>query len=74
MHGQSSWLRTCMPTEQWLAQMGPSKIRVYGLGQWFVPCVWDDQVCHKAMAVEVGHSLSCRSHPRQLMPCKSPCC
>ena len=36
------------------AQMGQSKIRVYGLGQWFIPCVWNDEACHKAMAAEVG--------------------
>ena len=41
------------------AQVGPSKIRVYGLGEWFVPCVWNDEACHKAMAAEVGrHSFT----------------
>lgn len=28
-------------------------MKVYGLGRWFVPCEWNDQVCHQAMAVEV---------------------
>jgi len=28
-------------------------MKVYGLGQWFVPCEWNDQVCHQAMTVEV---------------------
>ncbi len=31
---------------------------MYGLGQWFVPCVWNDKACHQDMAVKVPASSS----------------
>ncbi|EIE27155.1 hypothetical protein COCSUDRAFT_38902 [Coccomyxa subellipsoidea C-169] len=34
-------------------QVDNSNVRVYGLGHWFVPCEWNDQVCHQAMALGV---------------------
>ena len=30
-----------------------SRIAVYGLGTWFVPCEFEDAVCHARMAKEV---------------------
>ncbi len=30
-----------------------SRIAVYGLGTWFVPCEFEDAVCHARMAQEV---------------------
>jgi hypothetical protein len=36
-----------------LAQVDESRVRVYGLGSFFVPCEWNDYACHQAMVEEV---------------------
>ncbi len=48
----------CHPHESMLrcgcgAQVHGSRIAVYGLGSWFVPCMFEDAACHTLMARDV---------------------
>lgn len=36
-----------------LLQVHGSKIAVYGLGSWFVPCMFQDEACHALMAQDL---------------------
>jgi hypothetical protein len=38
-------------------QLKGLRLRVYGLGDWFVPCEWDDHSCHARTVANAAHGI-----------------